>query len=291
MRCKTRLVIIAAAAAVLLGQAWLPCSAMAQVCITSPESFFGFQLGSDRKMARWDKIVEYFGVLEKESAGRMKVVNMGPTTMGNPFLVVTISSADNLSRLDRLREVNARISDPRGIAESEIAKLVAEGRAVICQSMSLHASEIGGTQMAPELAYDLLTRSDQETRRILDNVVFFMVPSFTPDGNIMVVDWYNKTLGTEYEGSGMPWLFHKYVGHDNNRDAFQANMVESQYMAKLILRDWVPQAYVDHHHQYSYGARLYLPPYAEPVRPYADPLVWRELNWYGAHMAYKEEEA
>jgi len=267
------------------------CAAMAQSRITSPESFFGFQLGSDRKMARWDKIVEYFGVLERESAGRMKVINMGPTTMGNPFLVAVISSAKNLSRLDRLREVNARISDPRGIAEPEIRKLVEEGRAVICQSMSLHASEIGGTQMAPELAYDLLKRDDPETQRILDNVIFFMVPSFNPDGNIMVADWYSKTLGTEYEGSSLPWLFHKYVGHDNNRDAFQANIVESQYMAKLMLRDWVPQAYVDHHHQFSYGARIYLPPYSEPIRPYADPLSWREMSWYGAHMAYKEEEA
>ncbi len=291
MTLNRRLFPFAAAAAAIIGQACMNCAAMAQPRITSPKSFFGFQLGSDRKMARWDKIVEYFGVLEKESAGRMKVINMGPTTMGNPFLVAVISSAKNLSRLDRLREVNARVSDPRGIAEPEIHKLVEEGRAVICQSMSLHATEIGGTQMAPELAYDLLKRDDPETQRILDNVIFFLVPSFNPDGNIMVADWYNKTLGTEYEGASLPWLFHKYVGHDNNRDAFQANMVESQYMAKLMLRDWVPQAYVDHHHQYSYGARIYLPPYSEPIRPYADPLSWREMGWYGAHMAYKEEEA
>jgi len=278
-------------AALLIGHGWLARPALAGAGVTSPESFFGFQLGSDRKMARWDRIVEYFGVLEKESAGRLKVVDMGPSTMGNPFLVVAISSAGNLSRMERLREVNARLSDPRGIPEPEIRKLVGEGRAVIIQSMSLHASEIGGTQMAPELAYDLLARGDEETRRILDNVIFFMVPSFNPDGEIMVTDWYNKTLGTEYEGCSLPWLFHKYVGHDNNRDAFQTNMVESQYVAKLMLRDWVPQAYVDHHHQYSYGARIYLPPYSEPIRPYADPLLWREMSWYGAHMAYKEEEA
>ncbi len=280
-----------ALAAVLIGQGLLTRAVLAQARITSPESHFGFTLGSDRKMARWDRIVEYFGVLERESAGRMKVVNLGPTAMGNPFLAVIISSAENLSRLDRLREVNARLSDPRGVPEEEIPRLVSEGRAVICQSMSLHASEIGGTQMAPELAYDLLERKDEETRRILENVIFFLVPCFNPDGNIMVADWYNKTLGTEYEGSGLPWLFNKYVGHDNNRDAFQINMPESQYMARLIFREWVPQAYVDHHHQYSYGARIYLPPYAEPVRPWVDPLLWREIGWYGAHMAVKEEEA
>ena len=107
---------------------------------------------------------------------------MGPTTMGHPFLLVIISAPRNLARLDRLREINAKISDPRGIAEAEIKKFVAEGKAVICQSMSLHATEIGGTQMAPELAFDLVSRQDEETRRILDNVVFLMVPSFNPDG-------------------------------------------------------------------------------------------------------------
>jgi hypothetical protein len=279
------------AAALLLALIAAPSLAAPQARVTAPETFFGFRLGSDRKMARWDKIVEYFGLLGRESAGRLKVIDMGPTTMGNPFLVVAISSGSNLARFERLREINACISDPRGIPEEEIRRLVVEGRAVVCQSMSLHASEIGGAQMAPELAFDLLARDDEETRRILHNVIFLMVPSFNPDGNIMVTDWYNKTLGTEYEGSMLPWLFHKYVGHDNNRDAFQTNMVESQYMARLILRDWIPQAYVDHHQQFSYGARIYLPPYAEPVRPHADPLSWREASWYGAHMAYKEEEA
>jgi hypothetical protein len=258
--------------------------------VTSPQAFFGFQMGADRKMARWDKMVDYYKRLETESP-RIKVVNMGPTTMGNPFLLVIISSPANLAKLESLRQINAKISDPRGIAEAGIKKLIAEGRAVVCQSMSLHATEIGGSQMAPELAYDLLARSDEETQRILDNVVFLMVPSFNPDGQIMVTDWYQKTLGTDFEGSNYPSLYHKYVGHDNNRDAFQTNMVESQYMAKILFRDWIPQAYVDHHHMGSYGARIFLPPYAEPVRPSADPLVWRELSWFGAHMAYKEEEA
>src|SRR5208337_4246749 len=108
--------------------------------------------------------------------------------------------------------------------------------------------ELGGTQMAPELAYDLLARTDEPTQRILDNVVFLMVPCFNPDGQIMVTDWYRKNLGREYEGAELPWLYHKYAGHDNNRDAFQTNLVESQYMAQIMFHDWsVPQAYVDHH--------------------------------------------
>ncbi len=166
-----------------------------------------------------------------------------------------------------------------------------EGKAVVVQSMSMHATEIGGTQMAPELAYDLLARKDEETRRILDNVIFIEVPCFNPDGEIMVTDWYNKQLGTPYEGTNPPWLYQKYAGHDNNRDAFQTNIPDSQYMARILFTEWRPEAYVDHHGMGANGARIFLPPYAEPVRPYADPILWRELSWYGAHMAYKEEEA
>jgi len=258
--------------------------------LTSPEEHFGFQLGSDRKIARWNRITEYLRLLEKQSS-KIKITEMGPSTEGNPFLFVIISSPENLANLEHLKEVNAKISDPQGLSEEEIKELVGEGRAVICQSMSLHATEIGGTQMAPELTYDLLSRDDDETRRILNNVIFLMIPCFNPDGQIMITDWYNKCLGTEYEGCNLPWLYHKYVGHDNNRDAFQTNMVEAQYAAKIMYQDWHPQAYQDHHHMGSYGARLFVAPYCEPIHPYADPLIWREHSWYGAHMTYKLEEA
>jgi len=268
----------------------LALSVAARAQVTSPEKFFGFQLGADYKMARWDKIVEYFDVLQKESVGKMKVINMGPTTMGNPFLMVIITSPENQKKLERLRQVNLQLSDSRGLTDEQVKALVVEGKVFVCQSMSLHANEIGGTQMAPELAYDLVNRHDEETQRILDNVVFIEVPSFNPDGQVMTTDWYRESLGKEWEGTSTPWLYHKYAGHDDNRDAFMTQMIESKYMAKILFTDWRPEAYVDHHHMGSYGARIYLPPYAEPVRPYADPLIWRELSWYGAHMAYKEEE-
>ncbi len=258
--------------------------------VTSTEEFFGFQLGSDRKIARWDKIVDYFNKLQEQS-DKIKVIDMGPSTEGNTFLQVIISSAENLANLEKFRDINNKLADPEGLTEKEVDKLIMDGKAVICQSMSLHATEIGGTQMAPELAHDLLTKEDEETKRILDNVIFLMVPCFNPDGQIMVTDWYNKWLDTEYEGVGLPTLYHKYVGHDNNRDAFQTNMVESKYMAKIMFKDWTPQAYVDHHHMGSYGARFYIPPYCDPIHPHGDPLIWREQSWYGAHMAYKLEES
>ncbi|MGH9854114.1 MAG: M14 family metallopeptidase, partial [Blastocatellia bacterium] len=258
--------------------------------ITSPETFFGFRMGADRKLARWDKLVEYYKLLERQSP-KIKVVDMGPTTMGNPFLALFISSPANLAQLEQLRQLNARLSDPRGASEAEIKRLVAQGKVVMVQSMGLHSSEVAASQMAAELIYDLVQRTDEETTRILDNTVAIMIPCFNPDGEILVTDWYNKYVGTEYEGAGLNVLYHKYIGHDNNRDAFQTNMVESQYMAKIMFRDWIPQAYIDHHQMGPYGARIYIPPYAEPIRPHGDPLVWREMSWYGAHIAYKEEEA
>ena len=257
--------------------------------VTSPEDFFGYKLGSDRKLARWGKIVEYYYLLEKES-DRVKVTDLGPTTEGHPFLLVPISSPGNLSRLDKIKEDNLRINDPRGLTEETVQRLIVEGKAVVCQSMSLHASEVAPTQMAPELAHMLLSGEDEDTMRILENVVFLLVPCFNPDGQIMVTDWYNETLGTEYEGANLPWLYHKYGGHDNNRDAFQNNMVESRIMAGILFKEWKPQAYVDHHQMGSFGARFYIPPYTEPMRPYADPLVYWEHMWYGAHMATHLEQ-
>lgn len=258
--------------------------------ITSPEEFFGFRLGTDRKIARWDKITEYFYKLESES-DRIKVIEMGKSTEGHPFLLVIISAQNNLARLEHYKAINAKIADPRGLSVEDVRELVEEGKAIVCQTMSLHATEIGGTQMAPELAYDLLSCDSETTQQILDNVIFLMVPCFNPDGQIMVTDWYYKYLGTEFEGTMLPYLYHKYAGHDNNRDAFALNLIESRYVAQILFREWHPHAYQDHHHMGSYGARLYIAPYCDVIRPYADPLVWRELSWYGSHMAYSLEEA
>ncbi|MCH8246827.1 MAG: peptidase M14 family protein [Bacteroidetes bacterium] len=258
--------------------------------ILSPEEYFGFEMGADRQLARWDKLVEYYELLGEQSS-RLIVVNSGPSTMGNPFLILFISSPDNLARLDELKQINAILSDPRGYSDLEIEGAIANGRAVIVQSMGLHSSEVASSQMAAELTYDMVTRTDDEMMRILDNTIAIMIPCFNPDGEIMVTDWYYENVGTEYEGVSLPWLYHKYIGHDNNRDAFQTNTIESVYGAQLMFREWVPQAYIDHHQMGAYGARLYVPPYAEPIRPAGDPLVWREMSWYGAHIAYKEEEA
>ena len=257
--------------------------------ITTPLEHFGFTPGADGELARWDKIVEYFYLLEKQS-DRISVTDMGPSTEGNPFLKVIITSPENHKNLEEIRQTSMKLSDPRGLSQQEIDELVKKGKAVSVQSMSLHATEVGGTQMAINLAYDLVAKDTDEILNILDNVVFVMVPCFNPDGEIMVTDWYYKTKGTAFEGSNYPSLYHKYTGHDNNRDAFAQNIVESRYMGQIIFHEWMPQSYQDHHHMGSYGARIQIAPYKNPLRQYVDPLTWRELNWYGANMAYQMDE-
>ncbi len=266
-----------------------PTTAVAQQ-IPSPEEFFGYQMGADRRLARWDRLVEYYNLLGERSE-RMQVVNMGPSTLGNPFLALYVSSSANMARLDEFKQMNAVLTDPRGHSEAVIENAIANGKVVFVQSYGLHSTEVASTQTAAEIAYEMVTRADEEMLTILDNTISILIPAFNPDGNIIVTDWYDRWLGTDYEGVGPPELYHHYIGHDNNRDAFMQNTVESYYGAEILFREWVPQAYIDHHQMGAYGARIYVPPYAEPIRPDADPLVWREMSWYGAHIAYKAEEA
>ena len=260
----------------------------AQPALPSPEKFFGFQMGADRKLANWDRLLEYYTTLAKTS-NRVKLVELGKSSEGRAYIALFISSAANLAKLDHYKTLNARLADPRGLTEAEAKKLTAEARAVVIQSFALHSSEVAASQTAAEFVYDSLTRSDDESMRMLDNVISIVVPSINPDGTQMIADWYMKYVGTPYEAGGLPWLYQKYAGHDNNRDGFALNLPESQNLGRLMYREWMPQAYVDHHQMGSGNARLYIPPYAEPIRPGADPLVWREMSWWGAHMGNRLE--
>jgi hypothetical protein len=258
--------------------------------IPSPEEFFGHVMGADRQLARWDKLVEYYELIG-QSSDRIDVREVGVSTLGNPFLLVFASSPQNLANLDDIQRMNAVLQDPRGHTMTEVDNAVENSKVVFVQSYALHSTEVAASQSAAEIMYDYATRTDDVMMEILDNTVSILIPGMNPDGNIIVTDWYNRWVGTEYEGASPPELYHHYIGHDNNRDAFMQNTVESQYVATIMFREWIPQAYIDHHQMGPYTARIYLPPYAEPIRPGGDPLVWREMTWYGAHMAYKMDEA
>ena len=281
---------ITLALAVALTVALAPRPTAAQSAdIPSPEEYFGHQMGADRQLVRWDRLVEYYDTLDVLS-DRIVVERVGETTLGNPFLVIWVSSPENLGRLDEIQRMNDVLSDPRGHSQAEIDAAVENSKVVFLQGYALHSTEVAASQTAAEVMYLFATRDDDTMNEILDETVSIIVPGMNPDGNIIVTDWYDQWVGTEYEGSGPPELYHHYIGHDNNRDAFMQNTVESQYVATLLFREWIPQAFIDHHQMGGYTARIYLPPYAEPIRPGGDPLVWREMTWYGAHMAYKMDE-
>ena len=257
--------------------------------ITSPKEFFGFNIGDDRCLARFDKILEYFSIIESKS-DRMKMVDMGATTEGNRFVQVIISAKENLESLDEIKKNNLLVSDPRGLTEEQMEKLAENGKAICVQSMCIHSHEVAGTQMAVKLAYELLASDNERVRRILDNVVFVLVPCFNPDGQLKVTDFYYSSIGTPYEGTvALPFKYHKYAAHDNNRDAVFGNLIESGYVNKILYDEWKPQCYQDFHQQYNEGSRMFVGYHCNPVDTTISPLNVRESMQYGTHMTCELE--
>ena len=268
-----------------------PGAARAPAALTSPEKFFGFQMGADRKLANWDKLHEYYQLLAK-SSNRVKLVELGKSSEGRPFIALFISSPANLAKLEQYRadQREARRS-ARRCPRPRCKKLVADGKAVTIQSFALHSTEVAAAQTAAEFVYDSLTRNDEEAMRNLDNVISIVLPSINPgrhaDGRRLVHEIRRHAV----RGVGPAVALPEVRRHDNNRDGFALNLPESKHLGKLMYRDWLPQAYMDHHQMGSGNARLYIPPYAEPIRPDGDPLVWREMTWLGGHMGTKLEAA
>ncbi len=259
--------------------------------IPTPEKFFGHQMGAEKKLARWDKIVEYMQ-LAGNASDRIVVQEVGKSTNGHPFLLMVISSPDNLRDIQRYKDINKKLFDPRTIkSDIEAAALIEKAKIFVCVTCSMHATEVGATQMSVEMVHRLATEKSSYVQNILDNVVFLLIPSLNPDGQIMVTDWYNKTLGTPYEGSRMPWLYHPYVGHDNNRDAYMFTQKESQLIGKIVFQDWLPEVWLDEHQMGNSGARIFVMPAADPINPNVDPLIYRHTGLLGFAQAAALEKA
>ena len=252
--------------------------------VSTPEEFFGFRLGSDRRLAGWDQVVEYFYALDRGSA-RVSVREIGRSTENNAFILCAISSERNMERLERLREVQQLLADPRGLGEAEAERLVGEARTVAAITCSIHATEAGGTQMAPELAHTLATAADGRAEAILDNTVLLLVPSLNPDGLVRVKDWYEASLNTHFEGSIPPYLYHKYTGHDNNRDWFMFTQRETRLVVEHVHNAWRPHITYDIHQTRTDGMRMILPPLVDPTGPNVDPVLQSGLSALGTHMA------
>jgi hypothetical protein len=259
----------------------------AQQRVPSPESHLGFPVGADRRLADWEEITGYLGALASAS-DRVLLDTLGSTTLGRPFVALTISSPENLQRLDHYLEVQRKLADPRRVdSEVEAEALVREGRAIVLITGGIHSTEVGGYQMPMRLAYKLATGDDPTTRMILDEVILLLVPSLNPDGSQLVVDWYESTLGRPWEGSGPPFLYHHYVGHDNNRDWYAFTQVETRLVITKLHNVWHPQIVHDIHQMNSRGARFFVPPWIDPVEPNVDPLLVSASNALGTTMAWE----
>ena len=252
--------------------------------ITTPEQFLGFEVGADRSLAGWMQIVQYFRLIESQS-DRLKVTEIGRTTEDNPFLLCTISSADNLARLDEYRQIQQALSDPRKLDDADAGRAIEEARAVVTITCSIHATEVGASQMSLELAHLLASSDEPRVRSILDNVILLLAPSLNPDGLVRVKDWYDASVGTHFEGTIPPYLYHKYTGHDNNRDWFMFTQRETRLVVDHVHNAWRPHITYDIHQTRSDGMRMILPPLVDPVGPNVDPVLQSELSVLGTYMA------
>src|SRR5512134_1246628 len=283
---KTRALAALAALAALL----VPAAAARAATAPTPSAFLGMTVGADRTVADHRQILAYFKALDAASP-RVEVEILGKTTLGEDLFLAVISSEANLASKKRLQEIARRIADPRGLADAEAEALVRDGKVFLFITCNIHSTEIGASQMAMEWAHALATAEDAETRRRLDAVVLLLMPSINPDGQLLETEWYRKNLGTRHEGGRMPWLYHHYTGHDNNRDWFMLTQKETQAVSRAVYRQWRPQVWLDEHQMGSTGPRMFVPPYSEPVDADIHPLVWREVNRMGADMALRLEEA
>jgi hypothetical protein len=257
--------------------------------LPTPESTFGFAPGADYKLFTYDQSIAYFKKLEAATK-YMKLVEAGRTSEGRVMYFALISTPENLAKIARYREIAQRLAHPEGLSEADAHRLARDGKAIVHLDGGLHATEVAGPQQTPLLAYDLISRAGEpQTKAILDNVIVMLWPTINPDGQQIVAEWYMKNVGTPYELSAVPRLYQDYVGHDNNRDAYMLNMIESRVI-EHTWRQWEPSIVYTQHQSGPFPTRIWLPPFSEPVGTDAPYLMSREVNMIGMAIAKGLEE-
>ncbi len=252
--------------------------------LPKPESFFGHRLGEDRKLVPYTRVVQYLEKLDAAS-DRVQMFEVGKSTLGLPFVMLAISTPENLRNGRRYADLSRTLFAGR-VDEAEARRIAREGKAIVFITCNIHSTETASAQTAPELAYELA-----RGRLPLDDAILLLMPSINPDGQIMIQEWYDRYAGTEWEGGPLPRLYHVYCGHDNNRDGYMLNLVETRHVADVHYRTWFPQVNVDHHQMGTTGARIWVPPYAEPLNTNIHPMIHRWLNVFGTHMALDLERS
>jgi len=296
--CRVVLILRPIALPLVIGVIWIICAAGSPGAsgqrrprvalpgaVPSPTAFFGFTPGDDRTIADWQQITDYFARLDKAS-NRVRVQQIGESTLKRPLIVAFISAPENLLALQKYQDIQRRLADPRLVkSDLERESLVRDGKVVVAVSCSIHSTEIVASQMSMNLAYDLATTQDPETLALLHNTILLLIPSSNPDGIDIVAKWYRKTLGTSYEGSDPPELYHHYAGHDDNRDWYMLNLPESKAITRFFWQQWFPEIVYDVHQQGSNGSRFFVPPFYDPSYPRIAPLLLRQVGLIGHKMA------
>jgi hypothetical protein len=251
--------------------------------IKTPSEFFGFQPGTDRMLITYEQLTGYLTHLDSLS-DRLKMIRIGTSPMGKPMYAACFSSPRNLDNLDRLKEINRKLALDYTMPENEVTSLVQEGKVFVLATMSMHSGEVAPSQSVPIVAWEWVTSSDPEITQALDNVVFMIVPCHNPDGMDMVVEDYLKTKGTIYEGSPLPGVYHKYVGHDNNRDFIVLTQSDTKAISKLTSTEWFPQVLIEKHQMGSTGPRYFVPPNHDPIAENVDAELFIWTGIFGQQM-------
>ncbi|MEZ5000623.1 MAG: M14 family metallopeptidase [Bacteroidales bacterium] len=255
----------------------------AQVKITDPVSFFGFEIGADYHLINYRSAVEYWKVLEKESP-RMVIESIGVTAEGRQQYMAIISSPENLEKRLEYKEIATKLALAKDLTDEEARELAKSGKSIIWIDGGLHATEVVGANQLVETVYRMVSKNDDETMRILDDVILLAVFA-NPDGMDLVADWYMRNENPLERSSGnIPRLYHKYVGHDNNRDSYMVTQPETENMARIMYREWYPQIMYNHHQTGPNGLIVFIPPFRDPVNYNYDPLLITGIETVGIAM-------
>lgn len=262
---------------------FVPRPAVAQ--IPTPVSVLGHTPGDDFYLADYEDTLKYFHALAAAAPDRMKMFTVGKSTEGRDIEIAVISAPENIARLDAIKQAAGRLAHAADLNDDAARELARNTPVIVHIDGGLHSSEVAGTQHTMMLAYKLLSaKNDAEIDAILNNVVLVLWPTLNPDGQDMVVHWYRKNLGTQYEVSPLPRLWQDYVGHDNNRDGYMLNMKEEQVVTKTQL-EYSPTIFYCQHQTAPFPARIWIPPFADPISSNISPFVRSWLNVIGTNMA------
>ena len=251
--------------------------------ITTPKDFFGFNIGDDYHLATYTQFVDYWRLLDSES-DRMVVEEIGRTAEGRPQLMAIVTSPENHANLRRYQEIASSMALAEGIDEAAAHAMAEEGKAVIWIDGGLHATEVLGAHQLVETVYQFVSMSDPETMRILDDVIILFVHA-NPDGMELVSNWYMRSdVPEDRSTGGVPRLYHKYVGHDNNRDSYLVSQPETENMARVLYIEWMPEIMYNHHQVGPSGTIMWAPPFRYPANYNFDPLVLTGIEQVGSAM-------